>query len=303
MPTYASQSTVFRGLKETLESIITDKSDYEDRSQYKSYFKVEGMDDAFEDDVEYGFTGLASETAEATEFPVGTLTPGTFTRYMARKFGIKMIVTEEAVDDNKYDKIIQAGARCARALAKTMDIDGALQLARAESALYPGGDGVALASASHTLPGGGTFSNTMATPFAPSTMGLTLAQTQADKLPGHDGTREGYLIKKVIHPVDQRFLWSRLVNSSHAPEAGEFNAINVIKHDMDISLVCVRQWTNTTTNWGAMTDAPDGFKWKFRRKPRNKSWVQDSQQLLFYQVDTRYSRRWSDARCIIWSGA
>lgn len=303
MPVYASQSTVFRGLKETLESIITDRNDYEDKAQYKQYYKVTGMEDAYEDDVEYGFTGLASETPEATEFPVGTLQNGAFTRYYARKFGIKMIVAEEAVDDNKYDKIIQAGDRCARALYKTMDIDGALQLARAESSSYLGGDGVSLASASHTLPGGGTFSNTMSTPFAPSTMGLTLAQTQADKLPGHDGTREGYLIKKVVHPVDQRFLWSRLVNSSHAPEAGEFNAINVIKNDMDITLVCVRQWTNTSTNWTGMTDAPDGFKWKFRRRPRNKTWVKDDQQLLYYQTDTRYARRWSDGRCLIWSGA
>lgn len=303
MPNIASQSTVFRGLKETLESIITDSGDYEDKAQYKEYYKVMSMSDAYEDDAEYGFTGLASETAEATEFPVGTLQNGIMTRYMARKFGIKMLVTEEADDDAKYDKIIQAGTRCARALSKTMDIDGALQFARAESSSYLGGDGVSLANASHTLPGGGTFSNTMSTPMAPSTMGLTIAQTQADKLPGHDGTREGYLIKKVCHPVDQRFLWSRLVNSTHAPEAGEFNAINVIKHDMDISLVCIRQWTNTTTNWAGMTDAPDGFKWKFRRRPRNKSWVENGNQVLIYQVDTRYSRRWSDARCLIFSGA
>jgi hypothetical protein len=303
MATFASQSTVFRGLQETLESIITDKAEYEDKAQFKKYYKVSNMSDAYEDDAEYGFAGLASETGEATEFPVGTLTPGSFTRYMARKFGIKMIVTQEAVDDNKYDKIIQAGARCTRALWKTMDIDGALQLARAESSLYVGGDGVSFASASHTLPGGGTFSNTMATPMAPSTMGLTLAQTQADKLPGHDGTREGYLIKKVIHPVDQRFLWSRLVNSTHAPEAGEYNAINVIDHDMDIDLVCVRQWTNTTTNWMGMTDAPDGFKWKFRKKPKSDTWTMDNQQLLYHQIHTRYARRWSDARCGIWSGA
>lgn len=303
MPTMATTATVARGLKKTLDSIITDTADYEDKSQYKEYYTVTSMSDAYEDDVEYGFTGLASETAEATEYPIGTLTPGAFTRYMARKFGIKMIITEEARDDNKYDKIIMAGARLTRALYKTMDIDGALVLARATNSAYVGGDGVSLASTSHTLPGGGTFSNSMATPMAPSRMGVTIASTQAAKMPGHDGTREGYELKKILHPVDQRFMWSELLNSTHAPEAGEFNAINVVKHDLDLKPVCIRQWTNTTTNWAAATDAGDGLKWKFRKRPYSRTWMQESQELMYHQIAVRYSRGWSDPRCMIFVNA
>jgi hypothetical protein len=303
MPAITSLSVVNKGLKKTLSSIIGDKAEYEDKAQFKKLFDEETENEAFVDDVEYGFTGLASETAEATEFPVGTLQQGIQTRYVMRKIGLKMIITREARKFNKYDKIIDAGKRLTRSIWKTMDIDGALIPARAENSAYVGGDGVSLANASHTLPGGGTFSNTMATPMAPSTLGISLAAIQAAKLPGHDGHREGYGLKMVVYPVDQMFAWSRLLNSSHAPEAGEFNAINVVKHDMDLKPLCLKQWTNSTTNWFAVTDAPDGLKWKWADKPYSTTWMENSQEVMFHQIASMYDKGWSDARCLIFSGA
>lgn len=298
-----SLSVVNKGLKKTLSSIIGDKAEYEDKAQFRKVYDEEKMEDAYEDDVEYGFTGLATETAEATEFPIGTLQQGIQTRYIARKIGLKMIITREARKFNKYPQIIMAAGRLTRALWKTMDIDGALQFARAENSAYVGGDGVSLASASHTLPGGGTFSNTMAVPMSPSTLGISLAAIQAGKLPGHDSQREGYELKKVVYPVDQRFFWSVLLNSSHKPEAGEFNAINIVKNDMDLEPVCLTQWTNSTTNWCAMTDCPDGFKWKWADKPYSTTWMENSQEVMNHQIAAMYDRGWSDARCVIFCGA
>ena len=302
MADIVSQSSVAKGLKKTLSKIMNDPSDYEDKAQFRDVFDEEDMDDAFEDDQEYGFTGLAAETMEATEFPIGALQQGITTRYVARKIGLKMIITREARRDNKYPQIIQAAQRLTRALYKTLDITGGLVFARATNASYVGGDAVALASASHTLPGGGTFSNLMATPMAPSTIAISVMRAQARKIPGRDGTREGVKLKKIVFPVDQETAWEVLANSSHAPEAGQFNAVNIVQR-MKLEYIGYEQWTNTTSNWGAITDAEDGLKWKWRDKPYSNTWQENSQELMFHQIAARFDFGWSNARGFLFSEA
>src|SRR5689334_4682382 len=101
---------------------------------------------------------------------------------------------------------------------------------------FVGGDGLPLASASHTLPQGGTFSNTLAVPQSPSVAAVIVATTQAKKLPGHDGITEGYEPKCIGCPVDQWAAWSVILNSTHKPEPGEFNATNVVNTDLSLDV-------------------------------------------------------------------
>lgn len=293
--------TVFTGdianaLKLTLNKVVTDKD-------YKSlllnqWMEVGSMSDNWEDDLEVGGPGLASEKPEGTEVPLGTITEGYRTRYQSRTYGLKIIITEEALEDNKYKEVIKAAKRLARSMHKTCDIDATLILARAFNTSYVGGDGQPLASASHTLPAGGTFSNVMGTPMSPSRAALSVLRTQAKKLPGHDGVTEGYSLRRVLCPEDQWETWKIILGSSHAPEAGEYNAINVF-NDMKIGLVANRYWSNTTTNWMVQTDCPNGIKWLWRRKPRGRSWVENDFEHMKYSNSYRSARGWSDPRSIL----
>lgn len=290
-------SDIADDLKETLDEIMTDRDDnLEETNDIKRYYTQENMPDNWVEDQEVAGPGLATETNEGEEIPVGVVRTGYIKRYTARKYAIKLVVTDEALEDNKYEQAIKAARRCKRSMFKSMRVDGALTLARAFNTAFPGPDGVALASASHPLAKGGTASNTLATPLSPSRVALQTMITNCAQLPSQDGIKEGYEVKKVLCPINQRFIWAEILRSEYAPEAGEFNRINVINRDFDIELVPLLFWDNTTTNWGVQTDAEEGFKWKWRRRPRSGSWVDNDRETVKYKQSARWDRGYSDWR-------
>jgi hypothetical protein len=67
--------------------------------------------------------------------------------------------------------------------------------------------------------------------------------------------------------------------------------------------VPVKYWTGSTTNWAVLTDAPDGLKWKDRRKPKSRSWVDNNVEALRYSVSARWARGWSDPRGLYFSNS
>lgn len=300
-----STSVIASSLKKTLNKIPTDKTDgLEAEAIFKRWCSVGDQSDYYEDDLEVGGPGLASEFDEGAEMPVGTIKEGYIERYIARKFGLKIIVTEEALEDGKYKQVIQAGKRCKRALWKTADVDASLMLARAENSSYTFGDGVSLASASHTLPHGGTFSNTMATPLSPSRAAIIEATTAIRKMPSQDGIVTGHLKPKaVVFPVDQWATWSMLLKSTKAPEAGEFNAINVVNTDLNITPIANDYWDTTTSNYCYITDAENGFSFRWRRRPRGRTWGDNDQELTKWGISARWSRGITDKRGAYFVGA
>ena len=295
-------STVFESaiadtLKKTLSMIVDDKTNgLEAGAVYKRYMDEQSMEDAYEDDLEMGGPGLASETAEGSDVPTSTLREGYITRYMSRKFAIRMNVTEEAIEDCKYPQVIKAATRLKRSMNKTIEIDCANVLARQFNSSYVGGDGLCLSNASHTLPGGGTFSNIMATPMSPSRIAITVATSQMRKYPGHDGITEGVEPRKIICPTEQWAVWAGIVKSKNAPEPGAFNEINVVNSELDIEVVPVKYWTNTTTNWCIKTDSDSGPNIRWKRKPKARSWVENSNEVMSYLISARWARGWSDPR-------
>ena len=297
-------SAIADGVKLTLDEVVNDDMGLsQSTALYSKYMSISNMADNYVDDLSMGGIGLASETGEGTELPSTTLKEDYLTRYFSRKFGLKLAITEEAIEDNKYEQILMLGKRLPRALYKTIDMDCTNIFIRATNANYIGGDGQPLASAAHTLANGGTFSNTLATPLSPSRIAMTVVATALHKLPGHDGTVEGYEPKKIVCPEEQRYVWRGILGSEKAPEPGQFNQINVVKTDMDIDLVPIKYWTTTTTNWGVISDADNGLKFKWRRKPRTRDWVDNAQEIMNYAISCRYSRGWSDPRCFLFSNA
>lgn len=295
--------TVFHTLKETLDEVILDPKYGESELYCTKWLDKKTMTDNYEDDLGIAGPGLASETAEGTSIPAGTITEDYVTRYLSRKFTLKVMVTEETVEDCKYDKVIDMGRHLRRAMYKTKDIDMTNLLVRATNASYVGGDGVALASTAHTLANGGTFSNMFAVAQAPSRLAIINATSQIRKYPGHDGITEGYEPKKIVCPTEQWAIWAEILKSTHAPEAGQFNAINVVNSMLDLTAVAIPYWDNTSTNWGIITDAPNGLNYRDRRKIRTRSWVDNDQEVMNHAISARWSRGWSDPRGFFFSEA
>lgn len=294
--------TIVDGLKLTLNNIVDDSlSTYKQKSVFGDWMDVGSMEDNFVDDLEMGGPGLAAEKPEGAEIVKGTIREGVLTRYVSRTYGLALMVTEEAIEDNKYPAIFKMSARLGRALYKSVDIDTTNMLARATNAAFTIGDGQPLASASHTLPNGGTFSNLL-TAISPSRIAMATARTQMQLAPGHDGIVEGYEPKCIVCPFAQWYIWKGLIQSEKDPSPGAFNEINVVK-EMNLDLVANRYWSNTTTNWAVMSDVDNGVRFLWRRKPTQKSWVDNDQGIMKYSVSARWSRNCSDPRGIFFANA
>lgn len=296
-------SMAFRTLKATLDNIITDPTDnVEKKVRATKYMENDTMSDHYVDDLENGGPGLLTERDEGQALEVGTLNEGAVTRYISRKFGKILELTDELEDDGKYNsRYINFARRLKRAGWKTVDVDCANILNRAASSSYVGGDGLSLASASHTIPGGGTFSNTLATPMSPSRTALITVIQNCKLLPGHDGLTEGYEVMKVVSPVTQLGAWKGILGSEKVPESAA-NEINIV-HGMGIDYIDVPFWSASTTNWGVTTDAPEGLKLKWRRKFQSKTWVEDRTEVICHKVSGRWARGWSNPRAFYFSNA
>ena len=294
--------TMWNTLKSTIDSIVMDKTDgLESKAQFSKYFNVSNMEDNYEDDLEVAGPGLASEKPEGTEIALGTIREGVLTRYLSRTFGLKIIISEELMEDSKYPEAIKAARHLKRAMWKTVDVDAALVLVRAENTNYVGGDGLCLANSAHLLPQGGTFSNTMATPMSPSRAAVIVARANAGVLPGLDGVREGYMLEKVVCPVAQLSVWEGIVGSEYVPESNN-NEINVVKK-LNLDVVPVIQWTNTDTNYAFITDCEDGLRFKWRRKPKSGTWTENDHEVAKHKISARWTRGWTNPRGLYFVGA
>jgi hypothetical protein len=297
-------STAALALKDTLEDIDTDEHGSEgSKAVFTKWMNVKTMADNYIEFYEVAGSGLAGEKPEGESIPVGTIYEGPLTRFNARTYGQRMIVSDEALEDMKYDKVIMAAKRNNRSLWKLGDFDATLILVRATSSSYVGGDGQPLASTSHTLPGGGTYSNMLATAMSPSKASLVIAQAQLMQQVGHDGLIDGVEAKKAVFPVQQWGVWREILGSTNDPTPGAFNAINPINRDLNITPVPVKYWTNTTTNWALITDADLGLMWFWRRKPKSNTWVTEDKTMMNYAITARWSRGWVNPRSVLFSNA
>ncbi|MDR5684504.1 MAG: hypothetical protein QN163_10870 [Armatimonadota bacterium] len=295
-------STIANDLQDTLEEIIVDRTDgLEARLDMPKFMDVRRTKSAFVDMLEVGGLGVAVSVGEGEEIPARGISEGALTRLWVRKFGLRTMATEEALADGKTDKVINAARRLKRAIWKAVDIDAAQVLNRATNTDFPGGDGQPLASAAHTLPGGGTYSNMVATPTAPSEAAYVLARAQADVQVDLDGVIDGVEIEGVAFPIGQRGAWEVLSFSDRSPQAGQYNAVNLINRDK-IKLVPVRHWTASEVDYCWLTDHPDEkLCWYWRERPSSRTWVSEARDVMNYSVKARWARGWSGGRGILYN--
>jgi hypothetical protein len=288
-------STIYRSLKATLDSIITDPLNNPSKDlDYTKYLDVKNMSDAYEDDAEVASDLLLAEKVEGANATVGSIQEGYVTRYIARTYARHLHIAEESIEDSRYDKYIAAAKRLVKAAYKTQEIDAANILNRATNSSYLGGDSVCLGSASHTLAYGGTWSNIASVYQTPSRAALITAISAIGKYPNQSGQIEGHRAKKIVCPFEQWAVWEGIVGSQLVPETNN-NEINVVKK-MGIEVVPVKYFNASTTAWGIVTDADNGLQWRNRRKMKSRTWVDNDSEVMRYGISYRSAKGWSDAR-------
>jgi len=129
-------------------------------NEHAEIFETESSDRAFEEEVLIVGFGNADVKTEGQGVDYDSASEGFTARYTHETVALAFALTEEAVEDNLYDRL---GSRYTKALARSMahskQVKAANVLNNAFSSSYTGGDGVALVSTAHPLAGGGTLSN------------------------------------------------------------------------------------------------------------------------------------------------
>ena len=268
-------------------------------NEHAEIFDTESSDRAFEEEVLIVGFGNAEVKTEGQGVDYDSASEGFTARYTHETVALAFALTEEAVEDNLYDRL---GARYTKALARSMahtkQVKAANVLNNAYSSSYTGGDGLSLINTAHTLAGGGTWANrasTMAdlneTSLENALIGISTFVDDRNMILALQGT-------KLIVPPQLQFIADRLLESPGRVGTAD-NDINAVRN---MGLLpqgySVNHFLTDTDAWFLLTDCPDGFK-HFERSPISTSMEGDFDTgNVRYKARERYSFGWSNPRCV-----
>ena len=265
--------------------------------EWRGCFEVENSQKAYEEDVlEVGF-GAAQVKTEGDSVSYDAGGQGWTARYTNKTIALAFAITEEAVEDNRYQRL---GPKYVRALARSMkhtkEIYGAAVFNNATSASHLGGDGVALLSTAHPLWVGGTFSNMLATPADLSESSLEDILIQIRKAKDDRNVEIALRAKKLVIPPDLMFVAERILKTRDRPGTAD-NDTNAIRSlNMIGSMPEVVTRISDTDAWFVGTDCPDGLKYIDRLALQRKMEGEFETGNLRYKVRERYVFGWTDPR-------
>lgn len=286
--------TIRTSLKATLDSIVTDEM--KQRLEWEDCgFRVTNTTDSYIDDQELAGTGPAQPKAQGATMAVDSIQEGFSKRYNMTAFGQRMIFSEEAIRDRKYEKFTDATGNLMRALKLTQELKAASVFINAFSSSFVGGDLVSLCSASHPLvKGAGTYSNTMDTNLSFTETGVETMSIKMRKLPGPNGyVTNGYMLKKLVLPEEYRFRARRILKSEQQNDTNN-NAINALKEDKITFATNV--YFTSATNWWGISSAKNGLRFVWRDKPEFREENTNSNYTIEHTSYERFDVGWTDPR-------
>jgi hypothetical protein len=268
-------------------------------NEHAEIFDTESSDRAFEEEVLIVGFGNARDKSEGQSVGYDSASEGFTARYTHETVALAFALTEEAVEDNLYDRL---GARYTKALARSMahtkQVKAANVLNNAFNSSFAGGDGVELVSNAHPLAGGGTFSNR---PSAYSDLNETSLEDALISISTFVDDRNMILALqgvKLVVPPQLQFVADRLLDTPGRTGTAD-NDINSIRNmGMLPQGYAVNHFLTDTDAWFVKTDVPDGFK-HFERSPVATSMEGDfNTGNVRYKARERYSFGFSNPRAV-----
>ena len=268
-------------------------------NEHEEIFESENSDRAFEEEVLIAGFGNAPVKREGDGVEFDTAYEGFTARYTHETIALAFALTEEAVEDNLYDRL---GARYTKALARSMahtkQVKAANVLNNAFSSSYTGGDGLSLVNSAHTLAGGGTYSNTPSTQVDLNETALEDGLITISTLVDDRNLTLALQGTKLIVPPQLQFIAERLLETPGRVGTAD-NDINAMRSmGMIPEGYAVNHFLTDTDAWFVLTDCPDGMK-HFVRTPISTNMEGDFDTgNVRFKARERYSFGWSNPRGI-----
>jgi len=218
-------------------------------------------------------------------------------RYTHETVALAFALTEEAVEDNLYDRISSRYTKAlARSMATSKQVKGAAVLNNAfATSGYDGGDGESLCGNAHpTLNGNQT--NIPTTNADLSETSLEQALIDIASLQDERGLKIAAQGMKMVIPKELQFTAERIMKSQGRTGTAD-NDINALKSmGMVPQGFVVNHYLADTDAWFIKTDVPNGMK-HFVRAPLKTAMEGDFDTgNVRYKARERYSFGWSDWR-------
>jgi hypothetical protein len=262
-------------------------------------FTTETSDRAFEEEVMLSGFGSAATKAEGAAVTFDDAKEAFTARYTHQTIALAFAITEEAIEDNLYDRLGNRYARAlARSMANTKQVKGAEILNNAFSSSQLGGDGVVLCSTAHPTVSGTNMSNTFTTQADLSETSLESALINIAAFIDERGLKISIQGTKLILPKELQFTAERILKSPLRVGTAD-NDINAIANmNMIPEGYRVNHYLNDTNAWFIKTDTPNGFKHFVRAALRTAMEGDFDTGNVRYKARERYSFGFSDPRCV-----
>jgi len=272
-------------------------------NEHTEIFTTESSDRAFEEEVMLtGFAGAAIKQ-EGAGVQFDQASEAYTSRYTHNTIALAFAITEEAIEDNLYDRLASRYTRAlARSMSQTKQTIAANILNNGFDSNYTGGDGVQLLANNHPLANGSTFSNILATAADLNETSLEQSLIDIAGFVDERGLKIALQGRKLIIPKELQFTAERVLKSPLSTnQTGNFakNDINAI---LNMGMVPegyrVNHFLTDTDAFFLITDAPNGLK-NFVRSPIKTAIEGDFDTgNVRFKARERYSFGWSDPRGI-----
>ena len=269
-------------------------------AEHAEIFDTESSDRAFEEETLIVGFGNAEVKSEGSGVRFDNANEGYTSRYTHETVALAFALTEEAVEDNLYDRL---GARYTKALARSMantkQIKAAAVLNNAFSTT--GGDGKVLIATDHPLGGGGTLANRATTMADLNETSLEDALISISTFTDDRSLNIALRGMKLIVPPQLQFVADRLLQTPGRVGTSD-NDINSIRNQgMIPDGYVVNHYLTDTDAFFLKTDCPDGFKY-FERSPMQTALEGDFDTgNMRYKARERYSFGYSNFRAVFGS--
>jgi len=270
-------------------------------NEHAEIFTTESSDRAFEEEVMLSGFGAAPTKNEGAAVVFDDAKESFTARYTHETIALAFAVTEEAVEDNLYDRLAARYTRAlARSMANTKQVKAAAVLNNGFDTAN-GGDGQPLLSDAHPLVTGGTFRNELATAADLSETSLEQSLIDIAAFVDERGLKIATQGRKLIIPKELQFTAERILKSPLRVGTADNDVNAMMNMGMIPEGYRINHFLTDTDAFFIMTDAPNGLK-HFVRSPLRTAMEGDFDTgNMRFKARERYSFGFSDPRGIFGS--
>ena len=266
-------------------------------NQHTEIYDIENSDRAFEEEVMLSGFANAAVKAEGSAVTFDTANEAFTSRYTHETIALAFAITEEAIEDNLYDRIATRYTKAlARSMAQTKQIKAANVLNNGFNSSFPGGDGKELFATDHPTQSAGELANELSTSADLSETSLEQAMIDIAAFKDERGFKIAARGLKLIIPSELQFTAERILRSPARVGTADNDLNALSSKGMLPQGYVVNNYLTDTDAFFIKTDIPNGMKMFNRANLKTAMEGDFDTGNVRYKARERYSFGFSDWR-------